>query len=239
MIKFEMHAHVKGGSTCAKSDAEQLVQDYVKSGYGGVVITTHYDNYNYFNSLVGQTHKEKIDNFFSLFDKTKEKAEENGLKLFYGVEVRDSLGTEYMLYGFKRSFLYDNKPLFTFDQKELFKMAEKSNLFMYQTHPFRNGVKCGLPEFMHGAEIFNGHFHHGNNNERAVEFVKKNKLIEMAGTDYHVFGQPLTSSMYIPENINDNESLTEYLMSGKAEWSGNEEYYQQEYKRFLGAKNAN
>jgi hypothetical protein len=236
MIKFEMHVHAKGGSRCGRAEPETIVQDFIKGGYGGIVITNHYDEYNYFNTLVGETHKQKIDSFFSLYDTIKELGEKQNLKVFYGVEVRDCLNDEYMLYGFKREFLYDNKPLFTYSQKELFSMAEKNNMFMYQTHPFRDGVRCGNPEYMHGAEIFNGHFHHVNNNDRAKEFFVGKKLIRMAGIDYHVPNQPLTASMQIPKDVNDEFALVEYLMSGKAEYFGDEEYYLEELQKYKGIK---
>lgn len=236
MIKFEMHAHSKGCSRCGHAGAENIVEDYIKQGYGGIVITNHIDEYNYVNTLVGETHKEKMDCFFSVFDNIKDLGEKHGLKVFCGVEVRDCYNVEYMLYGFKRELLYDNKPMFTYSQKELFEMAEKNNMFMYQTHPFRNGVSCGDPKYLHGAEYFNGHFHHVNNNEKAQEFINKNNLIKMAGTDYHVPKQPITSYMEIPKSINDEFVLTEYLFSGKAKWFGDEKYYQQELQRYMEGK---
>lgn len=234
MIKFEMHAHTKGGSRCGHADEKTLISDYVNSGYGGVVITNHFDSYNYYNTLVGDTHKEKTDYFFSLYEKVKEEGEKFNVKVFYGVEVRDIDNTEYMLYGFKKEFIYDNRPLFTLSQKELFALAEKNNLFMYQTHPFRDGVVCGDPKYMHGAEIFNGHFHHVNNNKKAQEFINKYNLIKMAGTDYHRPSQPLTSYMNIPKSINDEQTLAEYLLSGKAQFFGDEDYYIKEMKKYKG-----
>lgn len=234
MIKFEMHAHTKGSSRCGHSDAKTLIADYVKEGYGGVVITNHLDDYSYYNVLVGDTHKQKTDYFFSQYEKVKEEGKKFNVKVFFGVEVRDENQTEYMLYGFKRAFLYDNKPLFTFSQKELFKLSEKYNLFMYQTHPFRSGVNRGNPEYMHGVEIFNGYFHHVNNNQMAREFADKFNLIKMVGTDYHRPNQPLTAYMNIPEFINDEQALAEYLLGGKTEYFGNEEYYIREMKKYKG-----
>lgn len=236
MIKFEMHAHTKGGSPCGYADAKTIVEDFLSQGYGGIVITNHYDKFNYENTFIGQSHKEKIDYFFSLYQGVKDLGDKEKLKVFYGVEVRDSLGDEYMLYGFKPKFLYDNKPLFLYTQKELFQMAEKENLFMYQTHPFRNGVKCGDPDYMHGAEIFNGHFHHYNNNEKADEFFVGKNLIRMVGTDYHRPHQPLTTHMEIPENVNDEIALAEYLLSGKAKYFGDKEYYLEEVQKYMGTR---
>ena len=120
-----------------------------------------------------------------------------------------------MIYGFEDSLLYDNKPLFELTQKELFELSEKYNLFMYQTHPFRDGVKVGDPKFMHGVECFNGHYHHNNNNLKAKEFCEKNYLIKVVGTDFHHDDQPITTAVLVPENINDSISLTNYIRTNK------------------------
>ena len=40
-IKLEMHAHTKGGSSCAQADENALARIYAEAGYGGVVLTNH------------------------------------------------------------------------------------------------------------------------------------------------------------------------------------------------------
>ena len=120
---------------------------------------------------------------------------------------RDYLAAR-MLYGFDKNFLLDNANLWEFTQEQLFKIANANGLFMYQSHPFRQGVKAGNSKFMHGAESFNGHFHHVNNNVPAKAFCEENSLIEMSGTDFHDPGQPVTAGIYIPKDINDNANTT-------------------------------
>ena len=235
LIKFETHCHSLGGSVCAKSSNEQIIEDYVKNGYGGIVLTNHYASYTFECDYKKKTLTDNVDYFFELYDSLKKHGEQNGVKIFYGIEVRIvATNTEYMLYGFKPEFLYNNPFIYNLTQQELFELCNKNGIFMYQTHPFRQGVKAGLPQFMHGAEAFNGHFHHPNNNAEASEFCKQNNLIEMCGTDYHVFNQPLTSAMYFPDTVRDIFDLTEYLFTQKPERVEMEEYYQQEYKKFRG-----
>lgn len=236
MIKFEMHAHTKGGSSCGKADAKTIIEEYKNARYGGIVITNHLSAGNYGQSLIGETHKEKMDYFFSLYENVKLEGQKFNIKVFCGVEVRDCAGTEYMLCGFNKRFLYDNKPLFTFSQKELFDMCEKEKILMYQTHPFREGCVCGDYRYVHGVEVFNGHFHHFNNNALSLDFATEHNLIKMAGTDYHCINQPLTSFMLIPENVNDEVALAEYLLSGKAEYFGDEKLYIEEHKKYKGIK---
>jgi len=215
MIKIETHCHSKGGSHCAHVTPEELVKEYIDAGYGGAVLTNHYCRVCYEDEYPGQTHAEKLDHYFSLFDKLKEVGDKHGFKVFLGAEVcavrADGLYSEFMLYGFDRSLLYDNPPLFHLTQKEMFEFAEKHGLFMYQTHPFREGVAFGDPRYIHGAESFNGQIYHINNNGSAEEFCKKYKLKMMSGSDYHDAGQPITGGIYIPENINTEKELVDYL----------------------------
>lgn len=224
MIKIELHCHEVSLSPCATSRYKDAIDESKSSGYGAVVITNHYSKYVY-SIWKGQTHEEKMQFFLSNYYQVKEYGKNQGLKVFIGVEVRDRTGTEYMLYGFKPEFLLECPPLFELDQKELFDLANRYGLFMYQTHPFRKGVTAGDPKYLHGAESFNGHYHHDNNNKEANAFCEKNNLIKMSGTDYHHEGQPFTGGAYIPENIEDELALKEYIMSGKMQLITNEDGY--------------
>lgn len=236
MIKFDLHVHSKGSSNCAQADEKTIIYDYKNAGYGGIVITNHFSAPKFKNFMLGETYIDKVDYFLSLFERVKKEGEKNGIKVLCGVEIEDNLGVEYILVGFEKSFLYSEKPLYEFSQQELYNMCDKKGIFMYQTHPFRNGVTCGNPKYMHGVEAFNGHFHHLNNNEYAKAFAENNNLIKLAGIDYHQPCQPLTAYTLVPETVNDEVSLAKYLFSGQAKYVGNELYYITEAKKFLGIK---
>lgn len=214
MIKLETHCHTKGVSPCADCDDDIMVKKYADAGYGGVVITNHLSEYSY-SRLTGDSHKEKTDSYFNGYHNVREKLIKAGLKVFWGVEVRAYYKggefAEYILYGLDEKDMYDNPPFYTFTQRELFLFAEKKNAFMYEAHPFRTKVTCGDPALMHGAEAFNGHSGHFNYNALADDFCERNSLIKMSGTDHHHEYQPLTAGIYIPENVNDEKSLTDFL----------------------------
>ncbi len=214
MIKIETHAHT-GGSWCALCGLEEIFKHYKSFGYGGIVVTNHY-SYAEYKSHECESYRDYAKYFFSLIESAIEIGKKYDMKVFYGAEVKlNSDKTEYMLYGFDKNFLLDNANLWEFTQEQLFKIANANGLFMYQSHPFRQGVKAGNPKFMHGAESFNGHFHHVNNNVPAKAFCEENSLIEMSGTDFHDPGQPVTAGIFIPEDINDNAELVKYIMKGK------------------------
>ena len=228
MIKIEMHAHSKGGSGCASVPAETLIKEYKEAGYGGIVLTNHMCE-SEFAKYPGATKNEKIDYYMSLYEEVKSEGEKQGLKVFLGMEVRAKQDSfiEFMIYGFDKEFLYNNPPLYTLTQKELFELCNKNGVLMYQTHPYRNGVALGDPKYIHGAEYFNGHVNHINNNGMAMEFCDKHNLIKLCGTDFHDAGQPITSYALIPDDINDAKELTKYIFEKGIEIHGDEEKYRQ------------
>ncbi len=216
MIKVEMHCHTDG-SLCADYNIKDIVKQYIRAGYGGIVVTNHYAYKEYvrqgFSSPI-----EYAKTFLSWIEDAEKAGKEQGLKIFYGIELRLTYNnTEYMLYGFSKEFVLKNPELYNLTQEELFELANKHNVFMYQTHPFRNGVKVGNPKYMHGAESFNGHYHHNNNNGLAREFCEKNNLVKVVGTDFHHDDQPITTAILVPNEIEDSIELTEYICTNKVE----------------------
>ena len=214
MIKLETHCH-SAGSWCATCGLEGLIERYKKANYGGVVITNHYSEYELKKHGFASP-RDYAKYYLELIDKAFEIGAKAGLKVFYGAEVRlNELATEYVLYGFTKEFLLDNANIYEFTQEQLFKIANQNDIFMYQSHPFREGVIKSNPKFLHGAEYFNGHIHHVNNNALAREFCEKNNLIKLSGTDFHDKEQPITAGIYIPDSICDSFELTKFIKKGQ------------------------
>ncbi len=221
MIKAEMHLHTKPASGCAKEEPKTVLEIYKKAGYKAIVLTNHYckDCFDYYP---GSNKKEKLDFYFSLFDEMKELGKSYGIKVFLGAEVRtdegdESIFSEYLLHGFDRDFFYQNKELFLLNQKDLFKLCDANGVFMAESHPFRTWVVTGNPKFMHGAESFNGHIGHNNQNDLAEAFVKKNNLIGISGTDFHNVSQVPNGGILIPESIETEKQFAKYLFDNKFE----------------------
>ena len=233
MIKLETHCHTYGASSCANTPNEIIVQKYLQAGYGAIVVTNHFSVHSYNNYFVGNTHKEKTDSYFRFIDEFSKVCQKVGIKTFWGTEVRTAEDTEYMVIGLPKSEYY-NTPLFNLTQKELFELTEKHGAFMYQTHPFRNGVRVGDPKFLHGAEAFNGHYHHVNNNDKAAKFCKENGLIGLSGTDYHHPDQPVTAGIYAPKEMQTNEDLIKFLFDNNFKIIKEEAVYFDALKKYRG-----
>ena len=100
---------------------------------------------------------------------------------------------------------------------------------MYKSHPFRTGEVFDNPLNMHGAESFNGHFHHKNNNDIAEKLCEQNNLIKMSGTDYHHNGQPITAGIFIPKEIETDQQLVEYIFKNNFKRIEEKELYEKSY----------
>jgi len=218
MIKIETHCHT-GGSKCADCAPELIAKNYKAAGYGGAIITNHLQK-AYFDTYPGDTVREKYRYFLRVYEEAELAFKKIGLKTFLAAEVlaNEPQGhSEYIICGFDERFLFDRDPLFYYSQKELFELCDKNGVFMYKCHPFRTRELCGDPKYMHGAEAFNGHFHHFNFNALATDFCEKNGLIKMSGTDYHHDGQPITAGMFVPDDINDEKTLVSYIRNSDFE----------------------
>lgn len=238
MIKLETHCHTLGGSTCATTPVNVIANVYKAAGYGAIVVTNHFNEYQ-LSLYPGKTRDEKLAFYFSLVREAEEAFAEAGIRTFFGAEIAinpEAEGyAEYMVYGLDKSHFYDNPPLYALTQKELFKVVEDAGGFMYQTHPFRPNVVLGNPLYMHGAEAFNGHFHHDSRNELAEKFCEENGLVKMSGTDFHHDDQPVTAGILIPDEIADEAELVKYIMRGKAELIKNEKLYKTRLVEYFSA----
>ncbi len=216
-MRIEMHAHCSGASYCADVTDQQFIADMNKNGIQAFLLVNHV--HRGFDKYPGNTYKEKVDYYLSRFDDLDTLAKQNGMKAFLGAEVvtltEDGKHQEFIIVGFDRVFLYKHDLVNKVNQEQLFEIANKNGLFMYQAHPFRTGEKTGNPNFMHGAEGLNGHFHHDNNNEKALKFCEKNSLKIIVGNDYHHHNQPLVGWLVLPDDISNERQLARYLLKNQ------------------------
>lgn len=241
MIKLETHCHTFGTSSCADTDNNTLINKFVSAGYGGIVVTNHFSKNCYDGWFKGDSHAEKINYFFDVYENFSKECLEHNIRTFCGAEIRvkdarTPSGTEYTVVGLPREVFYNEKLLFELTQEELFELSEKYRAFMYQTHPFRTGVLNGNPEFMHGAESFNGHYHHANHNDLASAFCTENRLIGLSGTDFHHVDQPITAGIYLPEDIKTERQLADYYFEDKFKIIAEENEYLSAHEQYTKRK---
>jgi predicted metal-dependent phosphoesterase TrpH len=218
-MKIDLHTHCNPGSQCATVTPEELPALLKAAGLGGLVLTNHcYPRHC--NSLTPDI-KEQPYRYVEVFHRVKKAAEELGLKAFFGAEVtliNESKKMEFLLYGISEQDFIDSFPLYTYSQKELFDYCNQKNILMIQAHPFRDeqGHSPADPKYMHGIEALNGHLNFADHFEEAQEFIAAHHLLQTGGSDFHYPQQAGDAGMILPDTIEDQFMLRDYLRSHPA-----------------------
>lgn len=205
-----MHFHTKNTSNCANVKAEDAVEEYIKAGYDGIVVTDHLSPSTYMKygrELLPW--KKKVD-FFLRGYKAAKKTAAGRINIILGMELRfrTSEGdNDYLVYGINEEFLYNTPHLLEMNIKKFYEIAHKNGFLVFQAHPFRVGMKVTNPNFIDGVEIFNGNPRHNSSNDIAEMWAKKYNLMVTSGSDYHEFEDLGTGGIWFNKEIKDNKTL--------------------------------
>ena len=212
---YEMHLHTKDTSNCANVKASVAVEEYIKAGYDGIVVTDHLSPSTYMKygrELLPW--KKKVD-FFLRGYKAAKKAANGRIPVLLGMELRyrTSEGdNDYLVYGITEDFLYNTPELLNLNSKKFYELTQKNGFLVFQAHPFRVGMKVTNPKFLDGIEIFNGNPRHNSSNDIAEMWAKKYGLMVTSGSDYHEIEDLGTGGIYFNKDIKDNKTLVEELL---------------------------
>lgn len=211
---YEMHLHTKETSNCANVPAKVLIEEYIKAGYDGIVVTDHLSPSTYMKykrELLPW--KKKVDFFLRGYKEVLKSA--NGrTPVLLGMELRfrTSEGdNDYLVYGINEDFLYNTPKLLEMNIKSFYELAQKNGFLVFQAHPFRVGMKVTNPKFLDGVEIFNGNPRHNSSNDIASAWAKKYDLMVTSGSDYHEIEDLGSGGIYFNKKISDNKTLLEEL----------------------------
>ena len=211
---YEMHFHTKNTSNCANVKAEIAVEEYIRAGYDGIVVTDHLSPSTYMKygrELLPW--KKKVD-FFLRGYKAAKKTAAGRIPVLLGMEIRfrTSEGdNDYLVYGLNEDFLYEHPELLNLNIKKLYKMAQENGFLIFQAHPFRVGMKVTNPNHLDGIEVFNGNPRHNSSNDIAEMWAKKYDLGVTSGSDYHEIEDLGTGGIWFEKEILDNKTLVEEL----------------------------
>lgn len=210
-----MHFHTKNTSNCANVPAYIAVEEYIKAGYEGIVVTDHLSPstfMKYGRELLPW--KKKID-FFLRGYKSALKTANGRIPVLLGMELRfrTSEGeNDYLVYGINEEFLYSHPNLLEMNSRTFYELAHKNGFLVFQAHPFRVGMKVTNPKYLDGVEIFNGNPRHNSSNDIAEMWAKKYDLMVTSGSDYHEIGDLGTGGIWFNKKITDNKTLVEELL---------------------------
>jgi predicted metal-dependent phosphoesterase TrpH len=137
-----------------------------------------------------------------------------GVRVLLGMEITFLEGPEdYLVYGIDEEFLKENPELYKKNIKSFSKIAKKNSLFVAQAHPFREYIKNISVKYIDGIEVYNGTKKHNSHNDKALAFAENNKMIKIAGSDFHYL-EDLARAGVIMNNLADSsEELAQLLFS--------------------------
>ena len=209
-----MHFHTKNTSNCANVKAKDAVEEYIKAGYDGIIVTDHMSTSTYMKfgrELLSW--KKKVDFFLRGYKEALETA--NGrINVLLGMELRFKTSegeNDYLVYGINEEFLYNSPNILNLNSEKFYNVCQKNGFLVFQAHPFRVGMKVTNPKYLDGVEIFNGNPRHNSSNDIAEAWAKKYDLMVTSGSDYHEYEDLGSGGIWFNKEIKDNKTLVEEL----------------------------
>lgn len=205
-IKIDPHVHSNAISRCSHVSCEEIIDEKIKLGYDGVILTNHCQEWYY----PKEEHEKYVEQVIADFLRGKAYADKKGFRFYLGLEVTLMLPnySDWLLYGVTEEFLRKTPCLYLLSQEELFALCEESGVLLVQAHPYRQ-APCD-PNLMHGVEI--------NCNDGDLEkiplvekFAAEHGLLVTCGTDYHSWSRTYRGGIYIPKKCETAVDIAEYI----------------------------
>ena len=207
-LRVDPHVHSKGISQCSSVTCEQIVDEKMKLGYDGVVLTNHCQPTYY----PPEKHSDFIERTIEEFNQGKEYADKKGFRFYLGIEVsvawKEPNYADFLLYGVTENFLRSSPCLYTLSQKELFEYCNQWGVVMIQAHPYRQAPR--ELEYMHGIEL-NCSKKDLDKKPLVDKYAREHGLLVTCGMDYHFVENTFFGGMYIPESCKTAEDIAKWI----------------------------
>lgn len=218
-MKIDMHTHCQRASNCAHHEPELLPDFFRNKGVDAIVLTNHC--YPSHCKRLGETLEEQALEYVETYKHCKAKGESIGFKVFFGVElklVKEPNYPEFLLYGISEEDFISSFPLYYKTQEELFDFCNEKNILMVQSHPYRTeqGYEPADMQYVHGIEVYNPHLLFDARFDDALKLAVDNNKIKTSGSDFHIKDQAGLAGMIVPDYIEDQFMLRDYLKENKA-----------------------
>lgn len=232
MYKIETHMHTLHTSACGHLNASELVPEYIKAGFGAVVVTDHFNRATVKYLNIDLKSPDAWRPFFYGYDEMKKAAEGTGLNIILGTEVRfDGSENDYLVYGFEPDKIFrDPDAVMSSTLAQFKKKCEECGAVIIQAHPFRDGCYPSPPELLDGIEVLNLHPRQNNNNSQALKFAHDNNKLMTAGSDCHRKGDFCRAgilSEWLPKDTFDMARLikeNDYLLFCRPDYTVKKKY---------------
>ena len=218
MYQYEMHAHTRDCSACARSDAVEMVDAVKARGYAGIVLTNHFyrGNTGIDRSIPW---KDFVEAYKQDYWKAKAYGDKVGIAVFFGLEEGIGDGKEGLIYGLEADVIANEPDFVRMPLNALSAFIHKHDGVIYAAHPYRNRSYTGQPQhpdmrYLDGVEVYNA----GNTDEEnhcAEAFAQRTGVSTISGGDVHITAQIGKAGIATFEPIQSNKDLVRVLKSGE------------------------
>jgi predicted metal-dependent phosphoesterase TrpH len=212
MYKYDLHIHTAEVSACSKLSGADMVKEYRKIGYSGIVITDHYFK-PYFDSLGDMEWEDKVDSYMTGYKNALAAAKGTDFVVLFGIELSFYYhANDYLIFGVTREFLLKYPELFRSNIEYVSKIVHENGLLIFQAHPFRTDKMTRIStDLIDGMEIYNGHANFDPKKEITAEYIKKNNVKAISGSDCHSLLALGKGGIEVEKKILDDDDLLNLL----------------------------
>lgn len=215
-MKIETHLHTSESSPCASIPAREMVHKYVRAGYDIVVVTDHYNDWarQQFSCDTWEDYaRQAVKGYQAACEAVRN--EQLPLRILYGVEIALSGSpNDYLVYGATPEWLSAHPDVCTLSLKELSELVHCDNMLLFQAHPFRTYCTPADPQYLDGAERYNGNPRHDNRNDQASAWIDAHGLSDSSGSDFHDDGDEARGGIITQTPVHSEAELAEVYRSG-------------------------
>ena len=217
IYKTELHCHTKESSSCAKVEANRLVQLYQKAGYQTIVITDHCSK-SKMECFKNVSWKEKVEYILQGYKQAELEARNVGMTVLLGCEITLTItDSDYLVWGIEENFLQEHEKIYDYTLANLHRLCEEKGYLLVQAHPFRDEIELAPLEEIDGIEVFNGCHDEISRNEKAWDYGRKTNKILTSGSDFHAEADLARGGIITKEPIQNNTQLLKILKEEKFE----------------------
>lgn len=224
MFKIETHLHTSHVSRCGYLDAAELAERYAAAGYGGIIVTDHFNRITFdYLGLDPAGPEDRVGAFLEGYRRLKEEGAKRGLSVYKGAELRfDECENDYLLYGWPDELLADPETVFRMGVAAFAPLARAAGALMFQAHPYRHGCTPAIACYLDGVEVRNMNPRHDSHNDWAERYVKEFGLPRLEGSDCHQTGDEARAGILVEALPADSLAMAELIRAGRYTLIGDE-----------------
>ena len=213
---YETHCHTDEVSTCARVAAKDVVENYIRAGYSGIVVTDHFNRHTFLNKP-GLKTSQMAEYYLTGYRAAKQAAADR-LTVILGMELTFyENDNDYLVYGVTEAFIHENPNMMELGLERFSALAHENGMVIFQAHPFRNRMTVMPPDLLDGAEVHNGNPRHDSRNDIARMWAEKFGKKMSSGSDYHQTEDLARGGIVTKEPLYDAADIARVLMQGEAE----------------------